>query len=249
MKAYTQYSPVLGAFVILTALVAGCASTVSGEGVLPDSPDAGDKKDNPGIPDASPDADLGPVEKTVTLQAGANTITPENSVACTQSTNGVTDAHRENHYYRSFSLANAAITSNFEITNVNVGIETAEAASGSQPITVLVHTLNGVMTLANLTEVARTTVMVPNQAETILDVPISSTVPADSVFVIEVLTPDGVANSNTFFIGSNTQAETSPSFISSATCNITEITQVSQLGIDGLVMSVVLTVTGVHTSP
>lgn len=210
-----------------------------------DSPDAapGTPDAAPGIPDATPlppDA-AAPVVVTLT-QSLSNTIVAENSVSC----NGGTPDffHSDNSYYRVFDLAALGVTGPFTPTNVAVGIEDATAGTGgSQPATLRFHTLSGAFTLANLTTVSTIPVTVADQLGTVLNVPITGvTIPAGSMLVVEVFTPDGAPASNRFFIGSNNLGETGPTYIRATDCAVTEPTTVSSLGFPE--MAIVLNVTG-----
>ena len=63
--------------------------------------------------------------------------------------------------------------------------------------------------------------MLDSASGTVLSVPIVANVPAGtSELVMEVFTPNGQATGNFFFIGSNTAAETGPSYLSAADCGI-----------------------------
>jgi hypothetical protein len=198
-------------------------------------------------PDAAINFDAGIQE--VTLQAGAaNTITPQNSVSC--NSGGPDFFHADNHYYRSYPLANVGVTSDFIVTSVDIGVEEAASAGGSQPLQVTLHTLDGPLQLANLTLLASTSAAVPDQIGAVITIPIAATVPAGSTLVVEVFTPDGAATQNRFFIGSNREGEAFPSFLRApgGNCALDEPAATSALGVDGLIMSIVLNVTGTHTS-
>ena len=103
---------------------------------------------------------------------------------------------------RVFDLYGAyGITGAVNVTSVDFGIELALAGSGGmQPVTVNIYTLTGAFILANLTPVGTQTVNVPDQTQSILNVPVSALVPAGSFIVVEVFTPNGQINGNSFFI-------------------------------------------------
>tara|TARA_R110002096_G_scaffold292224_2_gene486686 strand:- start:133191 stop:133856 length:666 start_codon:yes stop_codon:yes gene_type:complete len=207
---------------------------------------AADGSPNPAA-DAAIAADAGIAQ--VTLQAGAaNTVTPQNSVSCNS---GDPDFfHDDNHYYRSYPLGSVGITSDFLVTSVDIGIEEAASGGGTQPVQLTLHTLNGPLQLANLTLLASTSAAVPDQIGSVITIPIAATVPAGSTLVIEVFTPNGQASQNRFFIGSNPEGEAFPSYIRApgGNCALNEPTATNALGVDGLIMSIVLNVTGTHTS-
>ena len=51
-----------------------------------------------------------------------------------------------------------------------------------------------------------------------------------STVVVEIHTPDGQPNQNSFFMGSNNAGQSSPSFISSTACSINEPTDLASIG-------------------
>jgi hypothetical protein len=224
---------------------AACASATIGEAQMDGGPDGGD--------DVSPQADAGIAPDggavTVTLQSGSsNTITPDNSVSC--NSNSPDYFHAENRYFRKYTLTDLGITGDLVVSSVDIGIQEATSPAGTQPVRLSLYTLEGPFLLANLTPLGARNLDVANQTLQVLNVPIEATVPAGSTLVVEVLTPDGQPASNRFFIGSNNEVETQPSYIlaPSGGCAIPEPTEISQLGIPDLLMSLVLNVTGEHTS-
>ncbi len=185
--------------------------------------------------------DATPMPVAITLQASdLNTIVPANSIVC-----GSANIHRENQYLRTYALASAGITGAFSVNTVHVGIESATSTNPTQPIVVAIHTLSGALTLGNLTEVASVNVDVIPQTETILDVPIVGEIPANQTLVVSVLTPNGLADNNGFFMGSNRGGEDTPSFLVGPDCGNTEPTAPATL-VPGSIMSIVLNVSGTH---
>lgn len=188
--------------------------------------------------------------QTVTLQAGAsNDVAAQNSISCNL---GSPDFfHADNHYYRSYPLSTLGITSDFAVTSIDVGVEEAVSATGSQAIQVAIHTLDGGFLLENLTLLTSASAAVPDQSAAIINVPIATIVPAGSTLVVEVFTPNGQELGNRFFIGSNRESETFPSYLRApgGNCAIDEPAATNALGVDGLVMSIVLNVSGTHASP
>ncbi len=235
--------------VLAVALSAGCAQAIMGDSDdIVGDPDATSRFDSGPTFDARGPADAAidaaPQSVTTTLQAGdENTVLAANSISCSQ-----TGQHRDNRYMRTYPLAEAGITTDFAVTSVDVGIETAESTGATQLIDVRIHTLAGAFVLANLTQIASETVAVPPQTGSILNVPIVGVVPAGSTLVVEVHTPDGVGPGNSFFIGSNRAGEDSPSYLVADDCANPEPTAAGALGVPGLIMSIVLNVTGDHTS-
>jgi hypothetical protein len=143
--------------------------------------------------------------------------------------------HTNNSYLRVFDLvADFGINVNINITSVDVGIETATAGTGGiQPATINIYTLSGPFIFANLTLIATQAINVADQSLSILNVPISASIPAGSVLVVEVFTPDGQANGNSFFIGANGLGQTGPSYLAALDCGIAEPTSTADIGFPG----------------
>ena len=94
----------------------------------------------------------------------------------------------------------------------------------------------------SLTMIGTATVNVADQSGTILNIPITGTASAGSELVVEVFTPDGTGAGNLFFIGSNTAAETGPSYLRAADCGVNTPTTTAALGFPN--MHIVLNVNG-----
>jgi hypothetical protein len=183
-----------------------------------------------------------PTEVLITHSTN-QTITSENSVACRYSSG----YHTDNSYFRVFNLQDDfSINKDFNVTHLEIGIELAHAASGFQPVTVRLHTLNGVMANANLSLLYSETFSVPDQTLSIYDFEFATPVlvPSGEVLVVEVFTPDGFSAGNDFFIGSNTTATTSPSYLAAASCAITEPATIASIGFPQ--MNIVMNVYGVN---
>ncbi len=230
-------SSVLAAVAAL-AIASACAT--AGD-TPPGEPDASPRDDYDAAgpaPDAPPQ---GPVQITISHSATQD-IVQANSVSCN---GGDPDFfHAENSYYRTFLLSNFGITSAFDITRVEIGIEQATGFGGSQPASVNLYTVSGAFQLANLTQIGSANITVVDQNQTVLAVPITATAPAGSTLAVEFLTPDGQAAQHALFIGSNTDAETAPSYLRAPTCDINEPTATANIGFPD--MHIVMNVTGTH---
>ncbi len=170
-----------------------------------------------------------------------NTPVAGNSVAC--STAGI---HTDNGYFRAFDLG--AFPQGFTSCAVEFGIEQADAGGANQPVTVRLYSSTGAAFPGGTrTEVGSATVNVTDQALSLLSVPLTATVPAGAQLVAEVFTPDGTAGGNSFFIGSNTTAETGPSYIQAAGCGLTAPTPTAAIGFAG--MHIILNVRGTDAGP
>ena len=72
---------------------------------------------------------------------------------------------------------------------------------------------------------------VPDQTNSIFNAALAATLPGSALeFVMEVFIPNGEAQGNSFFIGSNTDPETGLSYISSVDCGITDPTPTGDIG-------------------
>lgn len=242
---------ILRSLALTAFFVSGCASAIGDGQQMPPAADAG-TVDNPGadaaLPPNTPDA---AGEQNITFRATASdTIEADNSISCNSNTPDF--FHAENKYYRTYSLNDLGVTTDLVVSSVDVGIQEATSLANSQPIRVTLYTLQGELLLANLTLLGAKNVDVADQIGTVLAVPMDDiVVPAGSILVVEVTTPDGQINSNRFFIGSNTGAEAQPSYLvaPSGGCAISEPTATALLGIPDLLMAIVLNVNGTHSSP
>jgi hypothetical protein len=160
-----------------------------------------------------------------------------NSVSC--NANGL---HTDNSYYRVFDLANDfGIVGTFDVTAVQYGIEQATSPA-TQPVSVRLYTLNGVLNTANLTPIGNTTDNIPNQNGTIFTSLVNGTVPPSGVLVVEVFTPNGQAANNSFFIGSNPAGQSDPSYLRAADCGVAQPTPTGSIGFPN--MHIVMNVIG-----
>jgi subtilisin-like proprotein convertase family protein len=177
----------------------------------------------PGTPSATPSATCPPNITHSSSQA----ITPLNSVSCNNAS-----GHTDNSYWRAFNMNTFVGGSDYNVTSVSFGVEEATGAGGTQPVTVRLYTNSGgAFPAGTRTQIATTTIQVLDSASgTVLSVPLVATVPAGSELVMEVFTPNGQATGNFFFIGSNTAAETGPSYLSAADCGIANPTDTAAIG-------------------
>jgi hypothetical protein len=112
----------------------------------------------------------------------------------------------------------------YDITSVEFGIEQALSLFGTdQPLTVNLYINHGSPFpdgdwQSNLL-VSSGKIRIPNQENTLFNVPLTATVPAGTLeLVMEVLSPDQTVEHNFFIIGSNPDPETGPSYLSAPDC-------------------------------
>jgi hypothetical protein len=160
----------------------------------------------------------------------SQSIITGNSVSCNAG-----GLHTNNSYMRVFDLVNDfSINGPIDVTSVDFGIEVASGATGSQPVTVNIYTLSGSLLFGNLTLIASQPISVPDQSMTILNVPISASIPAGSLMVVEIYTPSGQIVGNSFFVGSNDLGQTGPTYLAAADCGVPQPTDVALLGFPGM---------------
>lgn len=159
----------------------------------------------------------------ISQNADQTTIVALNSVAC-----GAAGNTADNFMSRAFTLADYAITYDYKITNIKFGVETATA-----PMNVDVNLYSlvgnypaGTLTLLNTKQVAVT----PADALKIVETgtTLTQVVPAGSKIVLEVAY-NGNSTSG-FYLGTNTSAETKPSYIKSTTCGISNPVTTTSVG-------------------
>ncbi len=185
--------------------------------------------------------------QTIT-QSNTQTITDLNSVSCSNTGTGET---LENHYYRDFDLASFGITGAYGITEVQFGIQSVQIVTADPTIPVTIKLYSTALAFpasfpAGYTEIGSVIANVAPQTLTILNVPITGTVPAGEKLVVEVFNLDLVGAA--FAIGSNADGQLTPSYIVAPGCGITNPTDIGALGFPDmhLVLNVVGTVLGVN---
>lgn len=174
----------------------------------------------------APTATLLAGEGTTITHSTSQEIVPGNSASCGGAATQV---------LRTFTLEDFGIGGDFGVTNVSFGVELAESAVD---LTVNLYTLDGEMAYANLELIGSAGVSLEPQELTMVDVPVEGTAPAGSTLVVEVAAPDGPF----FYIGSNAEPETAPTYIASEQCGNVDPVPTAEVGFPG--MHVVMNVTG-----
>lgn len=158
--------------------------------------------------------------------------TPEEfiSFACLNPETGFT---LENRYFRIFPMADRALMgSSRRIHGITFGVDGALSASGSQPVAVRLHQLEGPLVIANLTQLAEKTVDVADitlsRMSVAFDQPV--TVDADAVLVAELYVPDGQVG-NSFYPGGNSGGETASAYHAAAGCGWAEPVSLPELAL------------------
>ncbi len=164
----------------------------------------------------------------ITQSTDLATIIAQNSVACPADNDS---------YYRRFDLdVDHGINSNFNVLGVDFATETSTGIGGVQDLIVNLYSINNasLLELANLTLIGTTTISVADGVATVQSAVITGTLNGlTDDLVVEIVANDTL-NGTTYFIGSNANGQSAPSFILSATCGAVEPTDISTLGSPGM---------------
>ena len=158
-----------------------------------------------------------PCEVPTTLsQTTTQNIIPFNTLACVWVVDGETvRSHTANSYWRVFNL-----TDPFIVSAVEVGIGRAITTSGSQPITIKLYQHTGAaFPGGTLTPIATANYALADQVLTIVSIPIAATLTVFTEVVVEVSMPDGFANRDVLFLGSNSDGQSATGYWSSVCGN------------------------------
>jgi len=162
-----------------------------------------------------------------------------NSVACSSSS-----LHTDNSYFRVFDLANDFGLGTFVIKHVEIGIETASSATGTQPVELRFYSLDVPMvnplsssayfSFSDLTLLGSQSYTVADQSLSIVDFILTNpiVVPENTVLVVEFFTPNGQAVGNSLYVGSNpTGAGSAPwTFLAAPDCSVYDAVTTAYLG-------------------
>ncbi|WP_347069195.1 T9SS type A sorting domain-containing protein [Flavobacterium sp. WV_118_3] len=171
-----------------------------------------------------------------------------NTVACGNSSTGTSS---DNRYYRAFNLTAMGVTSSFNLSAIQFGVASLTAPSG-YVVTVKAYSTTATFptgfpaTGYTLLGQADYTVQAANVG-TIVSVPLTATVPANSTLVVEVGYAAG-ATGVRISLGSNTAPQTGPSYIASTACSIATPTDVAAINFPDvhMVINAVGTTLGVN---
>lgn len=133
----------------------------------------------------------------------------------------------ESRYLRKFELPEFGMEDDLVVTGVTFGIEQLTHTS---LIEVNLYTLDGAFHVSNLTEIGSAVEEVPDQFQTLVEIPVIGTVPAGATLVVEIRGPDGSFLGESFAPGMNAAGETDPSYMVSEQCGIFNPTTMGELG-------------------
>lgn len=156
--------------------------------------------------------------QVISQNATQNTVVATGSVACGNQAGGFTS---DNSYYRVFKLSDYGINYNYNITNVAFGVQTA---STTFPVEVNLYTLVGTFPTGTPTFLGTTNVTVaPANVLGMVNTGtgLSQIIPAGGTFIVELFHDgSGTTPPQSFYLGTNTSAQTAPSYLSSEACGI-----------------------------
>lgn len=166
--------------------------------------------------------------QVITQNATPNTVSATGSVSCSSSnqTTGVVYYSADNSYTRVFKLSDYGINYDYKITNVAIGVQRA-----SMPLIVDVNLYisNGTYPSGTLTPLSSASINVTtvNQGGMVnTGTALTQVIPSGSSFVVEAFhdgtdsyADDGVPG-EIFAMGTNSGAQTGPSYLSSETCGL-----------------------------
>jgi N-acetylneuraminic acid mutarotase len=179
----------------------------------------------------------------VITESTSQDIVSGNSVACNDGF-----GHTDNSYWRAFNMNTFTGGLPYNVTSVDFGIELAQSGGGTgQPVRVRLYANHGAPFpggdwQSNMI-IDSGDINIPDQSLTIFNQPITVTVASGTdELVFELFTPNGQAVGNLFFVGSNPDPETAPSYLSAADCGVTVPTPTGDIGFPN--MHIVFNVNG-----
>ncbi len=230
---------------LAACLLVGCASA----NVTPSGNSDGPTADEDG-PEIDPDAPPQPVAATLAQTTNA-TVTAGNSVACAQVDGGGALLFTHvNSWYRVYSLAEAGITGEFNVSSITFAVESAQ---NEPPVTVKVGTYSGTpddsapLTLGQAMFLATATAPVANTATAVsIDVPITATIPANGNLIVEITSSDHTVNGDRFLLGTTNGPFQHTNYLMAATCGINTPTTMANVCAGCGDSQSIISVTGTH---
>jgi hypothetical protein len=187
------------------------------------------RKSNEGAPTPATTAVPGGCPTTITHSL-SQSIVAGNSTACFDDKTGFT---RENTYWRAFDMNTFTGGQAYNISSISFGVEQASGTGLGQDLDVVLWTNNGEPFPAGTLEpLVIFFLTIINDSLFTVQIPLDqTTVPAGTLeLVMEVSSPDGVANGNIFLIGSNSEGQTGPSYISEPDCGFPDPVDLASIG-------------------
>jgi hypothetical protein len=198
---------------LVSLAIAGCASAGKGNSIVGglNDGDAGTRSDANDFPAIDASLIDAPPEQITLTQTASSTITRDNSFACIDDVTGLTS---QNSYYRVFALDDYGLTTTLHVTQVDFGIQVADAGPGAtlQPAQLRIGNYGAAPTgttldLAKVRTLATADIKIPNGEGMQMAVPITADVAPGTYLIVELTIPDGSPAGSVFFIGSNAEGE------------------------------------------
>jgi hypothetical protein len=187
-------------------------------------------------------ASCGPTEIT---HSATQNIVSGNSVTCVDPGSGF---NFETHFARAFDLTSFGINGAFAVCEVEVAVEGALSVGESQPLSVYLYwTESGAFPGGVLTPIGQATVIIPDQDQSYVIIPVTGTAPPGSELVVDVASADGSVELAGFLIGSNADGQTGPGYITAPDCGIVTPTDLADPDIGAPDMHIVINVRGDET--
>jgi hypothetical protein len=126
----------------------------------------------------------------------------------------------DNSYFRVLRLEDFDVQGDFQVADVQIGVESAVGSDGAQPAQVFLYTLGEGLELqrGNLELVVMENYQIPDQQVSIHTMPITATIPAGATLVVEFFVPDGSNLGDRFFVGCNNDGQQGPTYIEALSC-------------------------------
>jgi hypothetical protein len=163
-------------------------------------------------------------------------IVPGNSGACVDEPTGFS---RENTYWRAFDMNTFTGGQPYDISEISFGVEQSSGNGLGQDLDVVLWANNGApFPGGTLEPLAIFFLTIINDSSFMVTIPLDqTTVPAGTLeLVMEVSSPDGVDQGNVFLIGSNSEGQTGPGYISAPDCGFSDPVDLSSFGFPNMHM-------------
>ncbi len=185
----------------------------------------------------APQGSCGPIWLT---ESATQAIVGGNSFACSDPFSGFT---YETHYTRAYDLTALGIAGAFAVCEVEVAVEAAIAVDGTQPLTVALYSAaHGTFPGGALTPIGTATVTIPDLEAAFVTVAVTGTAPPATDLIVDVAPSNGNDTLSAFYIGSNSDGQTAPGYLTAPDCGITTPTDLTVLGYPD--MQIVINVRG-----
>ena len=224
-------------------VLAACASAGNPADEPPiDGPSGGGEP----LPIDGPSADAAP--QPANLSQNTSTTPNSTRLGCADLA-GLTN---ENSYYRVFSLADHGITGSYEVQSVTFAVNFADGGGSSQPAQVKIGRYTGTpggltLSLADIVPIKSVSISIPD-GSTSITTPIKGVVPPGGHLIVELAIPDGGANGNEFFVGSNGAGESKPGYLRAPSCGDAVPKSMNAIAADNGIgkVDLIMTVNGVR---